>query len=80
MIEVIVERLPDANKAKEMDIYAEAYAIEVRDIVKDKKCKQHPDETSILKIIADKDESIRIDKSGFCCEEFANRIDVRGND
>jgi hypothetical protein len=39
-------------------------------------CEKHPNTPSTLRLIADKELLLKVDKSSFCCREFAKAVPV----
>lgn len=80
MIKVYIEKLPeprdpfDAINIEILNAIVEETAEGIRRDIATVKCQNHPDQDSILRIIADEREALRFDKSGFCCQEFANQF------
>ncbi|MEI9921218.1 MAG: hypothetical protein WDO14_20880 [Bacteroidota bacterium] len=57
---------------------AETIAEHLKKNVSKKRCEKHPDKESVLLIKAMPVGQLPVvDKTGFCCQEFADLIDVR---
>jgi hypothetical protein len=56
--------------------FAEAIADGLREETANMECKKHPGIDSILLVEAVAGDNSNIDKSGFCCKEFADTIQV----
>lgn len=70
-------------KRNTIDLVADANNMVCRDLakfilndVKDFQCEEHPKQDSTLAIIADRKKIFKVDKSGFCCSEFADSIKI----
>jgi len=63
-------RIPAANAG------VDAFAKDLTPKLKNLKCEDHPTKTSVLKLVADKKDLVKVDKTGFCCKKFADSIKV----
>ena len=83
-IEVIQLELKNKDNLEELlfvtttNAAANSLAKELEEKFHNLNCPVHKDKISTLKLIVkkNKDFEIEIDKSGFCCEEFANKIKI----
>jgi hypothetical protein len=70
------DNLAAITNSEVMNFGAEALADELKDKLKDAKCKNHPDKKSILVITPETSSSFKFDKSGFCCKEFSDSVTI----
>ena len=88
MIEVRLKKLRPIKKEGTSDLLniidvtppnesAEGAVKAIRKKIKDKKCKKHPNITSIITISADIKKYFKIKKTFFCCPEFENQIEIK---
>jgi len=67
----------NAIEAAMVNAVANGYAEEVRKELEDIKCENHPNQRSVLTVIADKRKQFKLEKTSFCCSEFADLVDQK---
>src|SRR5204863_2104676 len=79
MVTVVVQQYSEpqtstTSKALECIVNgaAEAVASAIRNKTKEMKCNVHPFSNATIKVIANVNPTVKIEKLNFCCEEFKN--------
>ena len=68
--------LPDEIKVDMLNEVVQDYATEVVNALGDLYCPKHPNEMSFITIIADRVQSIIIEKK-FCCPQFEEKVSMK---
>lgn len=80
MIQVEVEKIHSGDFGDEiLNGAAEAVAEGLQDEFKDAKCANCVDSRGVVTIHADRQESMYVTKSNFCCKDFEDRIQISVN-
>ena len=68
--------LPDEIKVGMLNEVVEDYAAEAVTVLSHLTCPKHPQQTSHITIVADRNRSMVIEKK-FCCPEFEHKVSLK---